>query len=268
MKRSGYAVAARQTPAMAEDRNALPWDSLEPSAICRPVAVPSAGGDGVTETVRIADVELAADVAGALYWPEWRLLLVADLHLEKGSSFAVRGSLLPPYDTDQTLSLLAAVVARYAPAHVVALGDSFHDRRGGSRLSAQHRAQLAGLQQGRDWTWITGNHDPDPMEGIGGTFAPSLAIGPLTFRHISTAQSPDGEIAGHLHPVARIGPARRRCFISNGARMIMPAFGAYAGGLNVRHHAFAELFGREDFTVHVIGRTRVYAIGSAYCLLD
>ena len=268
MKRSGSAVAARQRPAMAEDRNALPWDSLEGEAACRPFAVPPARQDGVIEAVRIAGVELAADIAGALYWPEQRLLLVADLHLEKGSSFAVRGSLLPPYDTDQTLSLLAAVVARYAPAHVVALGDSFHDRRGGSRLSAEHRAQLSALQQGRGWTWITGNHDPDPMEGIGGTFAPSLAVGPLTFRHISTPDGPEGEIAGHLHPVARIGPSRRRCFISNGARMIMPAFGAYAGGLNVRHQAFAELFGRTDFTVHVIGRTRIYAIGSAHCLPD
>ena len=267
MKRSGYAVAARQSFATAEDRNALPWD-IEPAAPGQPLADTPSIGAASAETIRVAGVELLADSAGALYWPEQRLLAVADLHLEKGSSFAERGSLLPPYDTEQTLSLLAAVIARYAPAHVVALGDSFHDRRGGSRLSAAHRGQLASLQQDCDWTWITGNHDPDPMEGIGGTFAPSLAVGPLVFRHISTPDGPEGEIAGHLHPVARIGPARRRCFISNGARMIMPAFGAYAGGLNVRHHAFAELFGRKEFTVHVIGRTRVYAIGSAYCLPD
>jgi DNA ligase-associated metallophosphoesterase len=258
VKRSGYAVAT------AEDRGALPWDA--PQTPGRPAA--PAAAISSAEAVRIAGTELLADASGALYWAEHRLLAIADLHLEKGSSFAERGSLVPPYDTEQTLSLLAAVIERYAPARVVALGDSFHDRRGGARLTAAHRAQLLELQQGREWIWITGNHDPDPIQDIGGTFAASLTMGPLVFRHISTPDGCDGEIAGHLHPVARIGPARRRCFISNEARLIMPAFGAYAGGLNVRHRAFAELFGIKEFTVHVIGRTRVYAIGAAYCLPD
>jgi uncharacterized protein len=217
--------------------------------------------------ISFCGVELLADASGALYWPDQRMLVVADLHLEKGSSFAVRGSLVPPYDTGETLSLLAAVVARYAPTCVVALGDSFHDRKGGGRLSEIDRTQLASLQRGREWIWITGNHDPEPMDGIEGAFEAALTAGSLQFRHISSPDAASGEVTGHLHPVARIGPARRRCFISNHARMVMPAFGAYAGGLNVRHRAFAELFGR-DFTVHVIGRNRVYAIGAAYCLGD
>jgi DNA ligase-associated metallophosphoesterase len=221
-----------------------------------------------TETVEIMGVGLLADIAGALYWPEERLLVIADLHLEKGSSFAVRGSLLPPYDTGETLSILQSVLALYAPARVIALGDSFHDRKAALRLDASHRAQLAALQQGRDWIWVTGNHDPEPTEGIGGSFVPSLTIGPLRFQHIAGTDRPQGEIAGHLHPVARIGPTRRRCFISNAARMVMPAFGAYAGGLNVRHRAFAELFGARDFKVCVIGRARVYAIGANHCLPD
>ena len=111
------------------------------------------------------------------------MLAVADLHLEKGSSFAARGVLLPPYDTAATLARLAALIARYAPRVVVALGDSFHDGRGPARLADTDRATLRGLQRGRDWVWITGNHDPDPAEGIGGRFLPMLKIGALTFRH-------------------------------------------------------------------------------------
>src|SRR3954471_16307607 len=120
--------------------------------------------------VRIGSSWLTADCAGALYWAEQGLLVVSDLHFEKGSSFARRGQLLPPYDTTETLARLARVIAYYAPRLVIALGDSFHDRHGHARLSEQDRASLTALQRGRDWIWITGNHDPDPADGIGGSF--------------------------------------------------------------------------------------------------
>src|SRR3954466_4920150 len=125
----------------------------------------------------VAGATLHFDCLGALYWPAENLLVVADLHLEKGSSFARRGTLLPPYDTSETLSRLARLIAYYAPRAVIALGDSFHDSNGHARLSAQDRASLAVLQRGRDWIWITGNHDPDPAEGIGGSFGATLIIG-------------------------------------------------------------------------------------------
>ena len=124
----------------------------------------------------MAGVDLPADCAGALYWPEEGLLAVADLHLEKGSSFARRGTLLPPYDTTETLARLARLIAHYAPRVVITLGDNFHDRGGHARLSAADRASLTALQRGRDWIWITGNHDPDPAEGIGGTFGATLEL--------------------------------------------------------------------------------------------
>ena len=197
--------------------------------------------------LRVAGADLTADCAGALYWAEESLLVVADLHLEKGSSFARRGMLLPPYDTTETLARLARLIARHAPRTVVALGDNFHDGGGPARLSAADRASLVALQRGRDWVWIAGNHDPEPAAGIGGTFAATLGIGTLTFRHEPSRDAPDGEISGHLHPVARIvqrGRAvSRRCFAADGKRMVMPAFGAYAGGLNVRDRAFSAVFG-------------------------
>lgn len=230
-----------------------------------------AEGPPASGTVAVAGVELAADVAGAIYWPEHGLLAVADLHLEKGSSFAERGVLLPPYDTAATLARLAALIARYRPRVLIALGDSFHDGRGPVRLADTDRAMLKGLQRGRDWVWIAGNHDPDPADGIGGRFLPELRIGPLTFRH-EPSEAGDGEIAGHLHPVARVArrgrAVSRRCFASDTTRMVMPAFGAYAGGLNVRHRAFADVFRTLAFTAHMLGDRRVYAVAAKQCLPD
>lgn len=218
----------------------------------------------------LAEVPLLADPRGALYWSEHGLLAVADLHLEKGSSFAARGQLLPPYDTATTLARLAHLIADYAPRCVVALGDSFHDVGGPARLGDGDRHTLRGLQRGREWVWITGNHDPDPAEGIGGTFSGELSIGPLRFRHVPSGAA--GEVSGHLHPVARIAHrgrgVSRRCFAADATRMVMPAFGAYTGGLNVRDAAFADLFGRLEFTAHLLGEDRLYAFAARRCLPD
>ena len=230
---------------------------------------PDRPGHGI---VRVAGVELRADCAGALYWPEESLLVVADLHLEKGSSFARRGTLLPPYDTTETLSRLARLIAHYAPRVVITLGDNFHDRGGHARLSATDHASLTALQRGRDWIWITGNHDPDPAEGVGGSFGATLSFGKLQFRHEPTRDAPGGEIAGHLHPVAHIvqrGRAvSRRCFATDGRALVMPAFGAYTGGLNVRDRAFAAVFGARKFTAHMLGDNRLYAFAASRCLSD
>jgi uncharacterized protein len=222
--------------------------------------------------IALAGVSLRADPAGAIYWPEERLLAIADLHLEKGSSYARRGVFLPPYDSAATLGRLTDLIVRYAPRAVIALGDSFHDGDGPGRLTDNDRDTLRVLQRGRDWIWIAGNHDPDPAPRIGGMFSPAIGIGPLTFRHEPTGQMADIEIAGHLHPVARF-PTRarlvsRRCFAADARRVVLPAFGAYTGGLNVRHRAFADLFGTFHFTAHMLGESRLYAMPAARCLPD
>jgi DNA ligase-associated metallophosphoesterase len=155
--------------------------------------------------VSIAGVTLAADLSGALLWEEQRLLVVSDLHLEKGSSFAARGVLLPPYDTAATLGRLASVIARHDPRMVIALGDSFHDRSAHERLAASDREAIAAMQARRDWIWISGNHDPALPSDLGGMVATEVAIGPIVFRHEPSGSF--GEIAGHLHPKARALPA-------------------------------------------------------------
>ena len=228
--------------------------------------------DRSPDALRLAGIALAADCAGALYWPEEGLLAVADLHLEKGSSFARRGTLLPPYDTADTLARLARLIARYAPRIVIALGDNFHDGDGPARLCAPDRAALVALQRGRDWIWIAGNHDPDPADGIGGTFAEEVSVGALTFRHQPSRNAVPGEVAGHLHPVARIAQrgraVSRRCFATDGKALVMPAFGAYTGGLSIRDRAFAAVFGSRNFTAHMLGDNRLYAFAASRCLPD
>jgi DNA ligase-associated metallophosphoesterase len=218
-------------------------------------------------TVTISDVTFAADLSGALFWDEQHLLVVSDLHLEKGSSFATRGVLLPPYDTLATLSRLAAVISRHDPKIVIALGDSFHDRAAHERLSVDDRDAVAALQAGRDWIWISGNHDPMLPRGLGGTVADEVAIGAITFRHEPTGAH--GEIAGHLHPKARVSARgrsmERRCFASDGMRAVMPAFGAYAGGLSIRDAAFAKIFPKTSFVAHLLGDRRVHAIAASRC---
>src|SRR5690242_179043 len=154
---------------------------------------------------------MLADFSGALFWEEQRLLVVSDLHLEKGSSFAARGVLLPPYDTAATLGRLAAVVARHDPRMVIALGDSFHDRRAHERLSAPDRDAITALQARREWIWISGNHDPALPSNLGGMVATEVAIGRIRFRHEPTGAI--GEIAGHLHPKARDCPKIGRAHV-------------------------------------------------------
>jgi DNA ligase-associated metallophosphoesterase len=217
--------------------------------------------------VRIAGIDMIADLSGALFWVEEQLLVVSDLHLEKGSSFATRRVLLPPYDTAATLAKLRAVIARHEPRMVIALGDSFHDRDAHQRLDTANRVTLTELQMGREWIWIAGNHDPALPREIGGTVINEVKMGPLTFRHEPTGAH--GEIAGHLHPKARISQrgrsVERRCFASDGMRAVMPSFGAYTGGLSIRDEAFKAIFQTSAFMAHLLGDRQVHRITATRC---
>jgi hypothetical protein len=224
----------------------------------------------------LGSAHFVADPAGALYWPREHLLIVSDLHLEKGSAYAARRVFLPPYDTGATLATLAAIIARHAPKRVLALGDSFHDCGGPDRLLPKDRAALAALQNRRDWIWIAGNHDPAIPPDLGGERCDEITIGGVRFRHCADPAYSEAEIAGHLHPVARVagtaGSLRRRCFVADSRRCILPALGAYAGGLNLLDAAFASLFVRAapaaKIHAHVLGRDRVYKISHRQCLPD
>ncbi len=221
-------------------------------------------GEVQAAEIMIAGEPALCDRRGALYFPTLGLLCVSDLHLEKGSSLARRGALVPPYDTQATLLRLQAIVDHYRPKIVVSLGDSFHDSEGAARLPDAIRIDLSAMMAGRDWFWVVGNHDPQAPAGLSGDTVEALAVGGLVFRHEPSAKASEGEISGHLHPCARIvqrgRSVRRRCFATDGARVIMPAFGAYTGSLNVLDGAYAGLFRRDGFMAYMIGASRIYAI--------
>lgn len=198
---------------------------------------------------------------GALWWPTGRVLVVSDLHLEKASSYARQGQMLPPYDTSLTLSRLEGLCQRLRPDRVISLGDSFHDRGAEVRLSAADTSRIQALTSACDWVWVEGNHDPAPPASLGGRGAKVLRLGPLVLRHENEGER--GEICGHLHPVVRIRrrgrSVRRACFASDGERLVMPAFGALTGGLNVCDPAFATIFS-EPPMAFALGQGRVFAL--------
>lgn len=193
----------------------------------------------------LAGAALTALPSGALWWPAARLLAVADLHLGKSERAARRGgALLPPYESAETLARLAAEVARLRPTAVVCLGDSFDDLEAEGALVEAEAAELQRMMAGRRWIWIAGNHDPGPPE-IGGAHLAELREGPLVFRHIARDAAVEGEVSGHYHPRASVGGGgrrvSRRCFMTDARRVILPAFGAYAGGLDARAAPLAAL---------------------------
>jgi DNA ligase-associated metallophosphoesterase len=202
---------------------------------------------------------LELDPGGALFWPRHAMLVVADLHLEKGRAFARRGSLLPPYDSDATLARLEALIARWRPETVVSLGDGFHDRRGARELSPNLFDRLGALTRARRWVWVTGNHDPSLPLALGGAAVAELALDGLLLRHAPTGEV--GEITGHLHPKARVHTSRRNltrpCFAGDADRLLLPAFGSFTGGLNVLDPAIQALF-PTGFHAYLLGEGRVF----------
>jgi uncharacterized protein len=206
--------------------------------------------------------------SGALWVPDQRTLIASDLHLEKGSAFAARGQMLPPYDSPATLAKLEAEIEALAPETVVLLGDSFHDSRAVARMAEVDRTRLSRLADGRRWIWLEGNHDLKALAGapdmLAGEVVTTLTVGALCLIHEPQSAPGPGEVAGHLHPCARVVAyargVRRPCFVTDGRRIVLPAFGAFTGGLDVRNEAISSLFDQPPL-VAVLGQDKVHAIG-------
>ena len=213
---------------------------------------------------RLNGAAVTLRASGALWLEQQRTLVVADLHVEKGSASAMRGQMLPPYDTRETLRRLQAEVMATLPDAVVLLGDTFHDRKSEDRLARDDAQTLRSLAGATRLIWVIGNHDADGPRALPGDVADELSVAGLTLRHEPVDGPQVGEVAGHLHPCARVvasrGSVRRRCFVTDGSRMVVPAFGAYAGGLNIRHAAFAGLFSQPPLC-GALGADRVHAVG-------
>jgi DNA ligase-associated metallophosphoesterase len=213
--------------------------------------------------LRLAGCRLLPCLSGALYVPDHEALLVADLHLEKGSSRARAGALLPPYDTRSGLMALERALDKWAPRAVLLLGDSFHDNGGPARMDAADRHHLERLARRADFTWLSGNHDSELPGCLPGRHVSESHLGGLVLRHEPQAGACN-EVAGHLHPAASVVRRGRRvrakCFVSSQYRVIMPAFGAFTGGLDVRHEVFRELLPGRSFEAVMIGSRSLHRV--------
>lgn len=216
--------------------------------------------------ISFAEKKFVCDCQGTLFWPERRCLIISDLHLEKGASHARRGQLIPPYDTALTLNRLKTQIEKWDPQTIISLGDSFHDEQSANGLPNTFIAQLKKLAQGRRWIWITGNHDRTLPNYVSGEILDQIKIDGICFTHEPEQALALGqyEICGHLHPKAQIAKrgkrVSRKCFAFDGSRLIMPAFGAYTGGLDLAHKAFKDLFDTRQLFAVLLGRERVYQI--------
>jgi DNA ligase-associated metallophosphoesterase len=234
-------------------------------------AMPPMAIEGANVAFRLGEALVTALPEGALWVAESKTLIVSDVHFEKGSSYAVRGQMLPPYDTHAALMKLTDLMLRLQPDIVVSLGDSFHDGGGPQRMDARDRDLLKLLMSRCDWIWVEGNHDGRAPETLGGVVRETLHIGPLVLRHEPTNSAAPGEVAGHLHPCAKVSgrgrSVRRRCFATDGTRLVMPAFGAFTGGLNVCDDAYAPIFA-DGVTALVLGKDRVLPVATDRLLSD
>lgn len=186
----------------------------------------------------LAGTALCALPSGALWWPDTAVLAVSDLHFGRAERAARQGgALLPPYEAAETLARLDADLAATAARTVICVGDAFDHVTSG--LAEAEALWLARLAAGRRWIWLAGNHDPGPMD-VPGEYLAELRLGPLTFRHIAQVGAM-GEVSGHYHPKARLAGQARRCFLLDAARLILPAYGAYTGGLRSDDTALAAL---------------------------
>lgn len=223
-------------------------------------------------TLELNGEHFVPDISGALYWPARQMLIASDLHLEKGSAFAARGTLLPPYDSIATLDRLADAMARLMPDHVILAGDTFHDGKAIVRMAPETAAKLGALiASGPRFSFIAGNHDPEAMLAPDARVMEAWRDGGIIIRHEPHFMAALGEIAGHLHPVASIDVRgrrlRRRCFICDGTRLLLPAFGAYAGGLDVFDDGFAGIF-PNGFDAVLIGGAQLYRFPSRQLARD
>jgi len=183
--------------------------------------------------------DFLASPEGALFWPAQEALLVADLHLEKASWFARLGQLLPPYDSLATLSALHREAGRTGVTRIYCLGDSFHDKYGCDRLPAEARDLLTSLTARLDWIWIVGNHDAGFVDHCGGRIEEECEIAGVILRHEALEHDPRPEISGHFHPKYRLSlkgrSVSRRCYVASATKLILPAYGAFTGGLDAAH---------------------------------
>lgn len=191
-------------------------------------------------------VHLMPDLSGALVCPKARLVAVSDPIGDPAARMA-------PQLAAEAIKRLAAVLRQRRPASVVWLGDALPNLLAAGGLAKRDGDELARLILGHDWHWVA----EGLPEGLPGTAVPELKIAGLTFRHAGLPGSAAlGEVSALPWPVAGMDGAVWPCFVFDGRRMIMPAFGGRRDGTNVLTPRFLQMF-RRPFNALMLVGTRV-----------
>jgi DNA ligase-associated metallophosphoesterase len=210
-------------------------------------------------SIQLAGAELWLLADKAIYYPAERALLIADAHFGKAAAYRKLGQPVPHGTTDDNLQRLDALLAAYDCEHLIFLGDFLH-------APESHAAgTLAALQAWRERhtslaiTLIRGNHDKragDPPPHLRITVVPEpLLLGPFALQHEPDPHPTHHVLAGHVHPTYRLfGRGRQRlrlpCFYVLQHVSVLPAFGAFTGGMNIER--------QENSRVYVVGDGAVW----------
>lgn len=215
------------------------------------------------KNIEFAGHTFILDPLGLMIWPEQKTAIVADLHLEKGSYFALGGQMLPQQESIETLEKLHRALEMSGCGKLILLGDSFHDEQGFQRLSKEARSLFDLIKERYEVIWIVGNHDgsfvPEGMQAYD-----ELDIENITFRH-EAVHGANHEISGHYHPKAilklRGTRVSRPCFVANKNQVILPAFGALTGGMDVTSEEISNFF-EGSFDAFLLGQRKIYKVSS------
>lgn len=190
---------------------------------------------------------------GALFWINKKTLIIADLHLEKGSSYFKEGQFISPKDTSENLRKLENCVDKIKPKIIIFLGDTFHDKYSLKRISNKNLEKFKNLFSHFKCYLISGNHDEDIIDSDL-DFLVDLKIDGIKFVH-KKSNLDKFEISGHFHPIAVVKykgiKIKNKCFVCTKKKIILPSFGTYTGGLNVKNKNF-DLSKMEEKTILMI----------------
>jgi metallophosphoesterase superfamily enzyme len=212
--------------------------------------------DAMSRPISVCGWQLIADKSGALFWPGRRTLVVADLPLGSGQDGSTR----------ETLVKLAEAMDRYEPQTVIVLGEGLRASEAAAGMAASDREVLRILQEDRDWVWVTGDAGRPAPPHLGGRTCGELEVAGITLRPRPIPGWATHEIAASLRPAAHLlmygYSLRRACFVGNRQRLVMPAFGAAAGGVNVLDAPFRPLFGDGGMAVWMLGEEGLYPVAT------
>ena len=189
------------------------------------------------------------DKSGSIFLEDLNTLIFSDLHLGKGLSFANLGNFIPPFDLDETLLNLKSIIEKYKPKRLISLGDSFHENNSIHKMERKYVNIINNLFHKINITWIEGNHDSNLLfkEKIQGNFKNFYKLKNFKFVHSKSEIDELNifEFSGHYHPKVTLKfnglNYSYKCFILTDNFCILPSFGTYTGGLDIKSNALKKI---------------------------